>query len=446
MSLPFRSHRESAALPFIYLLLFTLTIPQVYAREVRVGFYENYPKVFTSDDGTPSGIFVDILESIANDEQWTLYYVHGNWSECLERLESGDIDLMVDVAFSEARDEIYDFCESNILSNWAQVYTRNNLEIDILTDLNGMRISAIRSGIHLTRLEALIDGFSIDCEIVVVDDYETVFSLLQSEEVDAGVVNRVFGHANADSFNVSKSPVIFSPASLRYAVKKGCNADLIVAIDKCFTVMAEDPGSIYHQTLRKWLGETSKFTTPEWVRISLFSISTILILFFAVSIILRYQVRRKTTDLQKANLELSKQVEETMKAHLDLKRSEEIRIRQERISALGQMVFGIAHDFNNMLTPILGYSDLILENQLTVIPLKEQLDYVQIIRSAAADARETVKRLQESMRADTRTKTEAVLVAKLISEVVGAIQPIIKSKPENIYIPIAAYHPISHVQ
>ncbi|MCK5842666.1 MAG: transporter substrate-binding domain-containing protein, partial [Candidatus Sabulitectum sp.] len=403
-----------------------------FAREVRVGIYENYPKVFTTDQGEPSGIFVDILESIANDEGWTLQYIHGNWAECLERLESGEIDLMMDVAYSDARDEIYDFCDNNIVSNWAQVYTRDDLEIDILTDLEGMRISTMHGGIHLIRLEALIDGFGMNCEIVLVDDYETVFMQLHAEEVDAGVVNRVFGYANAERFDISRSPVVFSPASLRYAVKAGCNDDLIVAIDTHLTVMKDDPGSVYHQTLRKWLGETSRFTMPGWIRTSVLIAVATAALLFAMTILLRHKVKARTRDLVNTNLELSKQVKKTMKAHLDLRLSEDIRIRQERLSALGQMVFGIAHDFNNMLTPILGYSDLLLETRRTTDFPGRLLEYLKIIGKSAEDARETVKRLQESMRADTGLLMESVIISELVSEAVRSVQPIPSSVPEHI--------------
>ncbi len=436
-------NRDSGFLSVIYLLLLTIIPSQIFAREVRVGIYENYPKVFTTDDGIPSGIFVDILESIADEEGWDLRYVHGSWSECLEWLESAEIDLMMDVAFSETRDEVYDFCENNVISNWAQVYTRNDLEIDLLTDLDSMRIATMRRGIHLTRFKALLDGFSMYCEIVLVDDYETVFSLLDAGEADAGVVNRVFGYANADRYDVTRSPVVFSPASLRYAVKADCNIDLISAIDRHLNIMKEDQGSIYHQTLRKWLGETSKFTMPERVRLTLYAIGVIAALFFIMSIILRRQVKRKTHVLRKTNLELSEQVKKTMKAHLDLKHSEEIRIHQERLSALGQMVFGIAHDFNNMLTPILGYSDLMMESHRSVNGQANQLDYLQIIRNAAEDARETVKRLQESMQADTRTRMESVSVHELISEVVESVQPALRSIPEDISRPVSINQDVS---
>ncbi|MBI1923429.1 PAS domain S-box protein [Candidatus Poribacteria bacterium] len=49
------------------------------------------------------------------------------------------------------------------------------------------------------------------------------------------------------------------------------------------------------------------------------------------------------------------------KALNELKRAQERIIQQERLNAVGQMASGIAHDFNNALTPVLGFSELLLK-------------------------------------------------------------------------------------
>lgn len=94
-------------------------LPQAAALEVKVGLYENPPKIFTEKNGAPAGIFVDIIEEIARREGWSLKYVHGTWPQCLENLELGKIDLMPDVAYSGERAQKYDFCRDSVISNWA---------------------------------------------------------------------------------------------------------------------------------------------------------------------------------------------------------------------------------------------------------------------------------------------------------------------------------------
>jgi len=405
------------------------------ARVVRVGVYENPPKVFTDTDGRPAGIFVDIVEEFAEQEDWALRYVHGSWPQCLERLESGAIDLMLDVAYSRERAEKFDFCEDDVIANWAQVYTRRGVNIKLITDLEGMRLATLRQGIHRSRFKHLAEGFGFSYDLTQVDTYESVFRMLQEAKVDAGIVNRVYGYANEDQYEVIRSPVVFSPTSLRFAVQKGENADVILAIDQRLREMKKEKTSVYHQSLKRWLGETTKLRLPNWIGWSLGTAAGGLLLLFLMSLLLRHQVNKKTAHLRLANAELEKQVHETMKAHLDLKRSEEALIRQERLSALGRLTSGIAHDFNNMLIPILGYADLLLENPDLLKDPDKALPMLESIRASACTSRDTVKRLQEFRGADPTPGLEPVRISELVSEVVEATKPLWKSQREAHSIP-----------
>lgn len=84
---------------------------------VRVGVYQNSPKVFVDVDGRPSGIFVDIIEAIAEREGWRIEYLPGTWQEGLQRLTSGEIDLMPDVARTADRMDRFAFHDQPALSS-----------------------------------------------------------------------------------------------------------------------------------------------------------------------------------------------------------------------------------------------------------------------------------------------------------------------------------------
>ncbi|MEW5718266.1 MAG: transporter substrate-binding domain-containing protein, partial [Chloroflexota bacterium] len=60
-------------------------------RMVRVGVYQNKPKIFMDENGRASGFLIELLEEIAAREQWTLVYVPCEWAECLAALETGRI-------------------------------------------------------------------------------------------------------------------------------------------------------------------------------------------------------------------------------------------------------------------------------------------------------------------------------------------------------------------
>lgn len=66
---------------------------------LRVGVYDNWPKVFwDTETGQPSGFFPEILDTIAEEEAWNIIYVPCEWADCLDDVEAGRLDLMMDVA------------------------------------------------------------------------------------------------------------------------------------------------------------------------------------------------------------------------------------------------------------------------------------------------------------------------------------------------------------
>lgn len=68
---------------------------------------------------------------------------------------------------------------------------------------------------------------------------------------------------------------------------------------------------------------------------------------------------------------------------------EQIR-KVQNIEAVGRLAAGIAHDFNNMLTPIMGFSDLLLDG---LTPLDRRYDMIKEIRNAAEQSRGMVRQL-----------------------------------------------------
>lgn len=96
-------------------------------------------------------------------------------------------------------------------------------------------------------------------------------------------------------------------------------------------------------------------------------------------------------DLRDANMRLSA-------ALAELKRTQLRVIEHERLSAIGQMASGIAHNFNNALMPILGFSDLLIQNPEMLANTEDAVRMLTDIRTAAEDAAEAVRRLRDFYR------------------------------------------------
>ena len=71
--------------------------------------HSNAPIVFQDENGAAKGLYVDMLNAIAEEENWEIHYVLDSWYGCLERLRTSDIDLMSCISYSEGRDPLCRF-------------------------------------------------------------------------------------------------------------------------------------------------------------------------------------------------------------------------------------------------------------------------------------------------------------------------------------------------
>ncbi|NJL59022.1 MAG: transporter substrate-binding domain-containing protein [Desulfobacteraceae bacterium] len=117
---------------------------------VRVGAYENYPKIYTDDNGRITGLFPDILNAVAVSEGFEIRYVQGTWTECLDRLERGEIDIMADVAISPERMDRFDFNNETVLNSYSTLYTTPDISIQSYFDLQDKRIAVMKGSINYT--------------------------------------------------------------------------------------------------------------------------------------------------------------------------------------------------------------------------------------------------------------------------------------------------------
>jgi signal transduction histidine kinase len=114
----------------------------------------------------------------------------------------------------------------------------------------------------------------------------------------------------------------------------------------------------------------------------------------------------------------------------ELSKTQDQVVQQERLNALGQMVSGIVHDFNNVLMPIVGLSELLVTEEDELADQDDVRDIVASIRSAAADAREIVRRLREFYRPDDSLDVVPVPVGELADAVLGLTEPAWKTQSE----------------
>ena len=122
---------------------------------------------------------------------------------------------------------------------------------------------------------------------------------------------------------------------------------------------------------------------------------------------------KRLARMSKALEESNHQLEKTL---TELRATQQQIIQQERLRALGQLASGIAHDFNNNLTPILGFTDVLLDSPESLDDKESVRYYLTLINTAAKDASHVVSRLREFYR--RRDEEEEIMMSVNINQLV----------------------------
>lgn len=292
--------RLALLLTFCTILIFHGAWPSLAERPhlIRVGIFQNRPIVFQDEHGVPQGLYVDLLRKIAEEEDWEIKFVPGSWAEGLKRLRTGEIDLMTSIAYTKERDKHMDFSSENVLMMWGQVYVKPDSDIQNILDLKGQKVAILKDGINGINFGKLCIGFDVNCQFVVADTYNKVFDLVAGGKVSAGVANNVHGDILAPEYGIRRTPILFNPFSLLFAVPDGKHPELLSAIDNRLADLKRVQNSFYYETLDHWFGGDAvrKFRTPRWVIHAIVIIGGLLLFFLIWIYVLNAQVKGRTRE------------------------------------------------------------------------------------------------------------------------------------------------------
>ncbi len=285
---------------------------------VRVGVFDNPPIVGTASGVAPEGIAIDMIRWVAEREGWQVTYVADSFDRLVSRLEKGEIDLLVGVAYSEERARRFQFTRENLLGNWGMVFRHAQADIASLPDLKGKRVALMRGSTHSQALVQLAEQFEAPFTPVYVDTYPQVLEAIVERRAEAGAVNRVFAALHAHTQDVVATAIVYNPIYVHYAAPQQANPALLAALDRHLAALKADPESAYYESLRKWLEAAPAHRYPSWLPWVAGAAGGLLGLALAIAAFLRHQVRRQTGELQRRAELLQSEIEQREKVQQHL--------------------------------------------------------------------------------------------------------------------------------
>jgi signal transduction histidine kinase/ActR/RegA family two-component response regulator len=133
---------------------------------------------------------------------------------------------------------------------------------------------------------------------------------------------------------------------------------------------------------------------------------------------LEKRVEERTFQLSNANQDLKKEIEIRQKFERERAELEKQLYQLQKMETIGTLAGGIAHDFNNILTPILGYTDMALEE----LPEESNLRFdIEQINNAAHRGKNLVQQVLTFSR-EVDFENKPIQLQPIVTEAINLIK------------------------
>jgi len=316
--------KQKACLLLLCLLAFILFIAPVSAQSLEkeeiersliiVGGDHSFPPYeFLDRNGNPTGFNTELTKAIAEVTGMNIAIILGPWAEIRDALETGKIDVIQGMFYSQERDRIFDFTSPhNIVSH--TIFTRKDSpRVASVEELKNKEIIVMRGDI----MHDYVLKNKLTDKITTVETEAEALKLLASGKHDAVLGARLPGLywiKKLDLSNIRVANITVSRDKYSFAVKEG-NIKLLSRFNDGLMIL-KDSGR-YQEIYDKWLGilEKKRIAREIILNFTLYVLLPLLILLggmFFWTWFLRKQVSLRTRELEREIAEKERAEEELL--------------------------------------------------------------------------------------------------------------------------------------
>ena len=177
------------------LLLLSVVLPVKAAAEtapvkvVRVGSFEDTFN-YCNEKGARKGYGYELLETLSGYTGWQFEYVTCDWSDCFEKLENGEIDIMGGISYTEDRAEEMLFSDEPMGEEKYYLYadlSRADISASDFKILDGKKIGVVMGTEPEVMLTEWEEKHGIKTQHVNISNNEDVKQKLANHEIDCFV-------------------------------------------------------------------------------------------------------------------------------------------------------------------------------------------------------------------------------------------------------------------
>ena len=235
--------RKSVCAMLCLLLLLSVVLPVKAAAEtapakvVRVGSFEDTFN-YCNEKGARKGYGYELLETLSGYTGWQFEYVTCDWSDCFEKLENGEIDIMGGISYTEDRAEEMLFSDEPMGEEKYYLYadlSRTDLSTSDYKTLNGKKIGVLMGAESEVMLTEWEEKHGIKTEHVNISNNEDVKQKLANHEIDCFVSLEESYWAELGISTITR----VGKSSIYYAINKD-RADIKEELDNAMRALDEE--------------------------------------------------------------------------------------------------------------------------------------------------------------------------------------------------------------
>ena len=187
--------RKNVCAMLCLLLLLSAVLPVKATAEtapvkvVRVGSFEDTFN-YCNEKGARKGYGYELLETLSGYTGWQFEYVTCDWSDCFEKLENGEIDIMGGISYTEDRAEEMLFSDEPMGEEKYYLYadlSRADISASDFKILDGKKIGVVMGTEPEVMLTEWEEKYGIKTQHVNISNNEDVKQKLANHEIDCFV-------------------------------------------------------------------------------------------------------------------------------------------------------------------------------------------------------------------------------------------------------------------